>query len=315
MKPWDAWVAHLGLAGMCLIWFGCGGSDIPDPDSDPHAAKGAAPPAASSPPPAVAETVTPAPEATAKPAPAVPAAKPEPAPAEAVAKTEPVPAPAEPKKVEAGPAPEPKAQTPSATTEMLALGSAPKPPAAPPNVDGAQANQAPVAPDNGIQNASGAGAAAQQHPPANFRDPVSATMSFLAALKAKDLDVLAEATALHAPTEATGKNQNLFSAILDQSLSPEDLEELVKSLDGYRIVGQNTPKSTGRIGIILAKQEGTSTMLRHVDVRHEKKGWKVVDISGKREMERPIVRPRMPGYGGAWSPSLRFLIASRIAFL
>jgi hypothetical protein len=135
----------------------------------------------------------------------------------------------------------------------------------------------------------------------SFTNPYLATMSFLNALKAKDLDRLAEATALHAPVEAQGKNQKLFAAILDQSLSDEDLTELAKSMDGYQIVGQNTPKSSGRLGIILMKPEGTSQMIRTVTTRHEKKGWKVVDISGKRELEKPIVPVRVPGmrgYGG-----------------
>jgi hypothetical protein len=132
----------------------------------------------------------------------------------------------------------------------------------------------------------------------NFTNPYYATQSFLNALKAKNLDRLAEATALHAPVEATGKNQKLFQAILDQSLSDEDLAELAKSMDGYQIVGQNTAKSSGRLGIIVMKPEGTSQMTRTVTTRHEKKGWKVVDISGKRELEKPIAIPRMGGMRG-----------------
>jgi len=133
--------------------------------------------------------------------------------------------------------------------------------------------------------------------PANYTSPYGATIAFLTALKAKDLDRLADATALHAPTEAKGKNQKLFAAILDQSLADEDLEEFSKNLDGYQIVGHNDPKSTGRLGIIIAKAEGASQMIRTVETRHEKKGWKVVDISGKRELEKPIAMPRMRGMG------------------
>jgi hypothetical protein len=132
----------------------------------------------------------------------------------------------------------------------------------------------------------------------SFTNPYVATMSFLNALKAKDLDRLAEATALHAPTESKGKNQKLFAAILDQSLSDDDLQELAKSLDGYQIVGQNQAVSTGRLAIIVMKPEGTSQMIRAITTRHEKKGWKVVDIGGKRELEKPIMNVRMPGMGG-----------------
>ena len=38
MKTSRAWSARLAIAGACLVWAGCGGSDVPDPDSDSHAA-------------------------------------------------------------------------------------------------------------------------------------------------------------------------------------------------------------------------------------------------------------------------------------
>src|SRR5947209_5082083 len=44
-KPMTSWNARryaLGLAGLCLTWVGCGRSDVPDPDSDSHAATGSA---------------------------------------------------------------------------------------------------------------------------------------------------------------------------------------------------------------------------------------------------------------------------------
>ena len=68
----------------------------------------------------------------------------------------------------------------------------------------------------------------------------TAAAAFLAALQAKNPDMLAQATALRAPTEASPKYQKVFTAILEQSLAPEDLDELAKKLEGYTIIGQNT---------------------------------------------------------------------------
>ena len=367
MKPWNSWVAHLGMAGVCLLGVGCGGGKATSPEADSQAANDATP----------APLVRPADDAP---------AKTEAASAEPATTTEPVA--------------EAKTETPSATTEMLALGNAKAPagsdsgsgagggsnasstpggsagspppsggsggsagipgptggsaapsggsggpntnsiPAAPPTGGSGGSNTSTMPPTtpppgggsggpntNSIPPPTGGSGGPGMDPAAlaqnraalgndfvpfngdqadpagggakdNFTTAFDATSSFLAALKSKNLSRIAEATALHAPTEASGKNQKLFAAILDQSLSDEDLDEFVKNMDGYQIVGMNQPKSTGRIGITLAKAEGTSQMLRTVTVRHEKKGWKVVDISPRREIEKPIVMPRMRGMGG-----------------
>src|SRR3954447_4408853 len=100
MKPWNAWVASLGCAGLCLALVGCGGSKDSESDLGAMAAEGgvATPPPASAPPAAV-EPEAPAPLAEAPaPEPATPAPsetaaapKPEaaPAPAESAAMTKP----------------------------------------------------------------------------------------------------------------------------------------------------------------------------------------------------------------------------------
>ena len=90
--------------------------------------------------------------------------------------------------------------------------------------------------------------------PADFHSPQGAVKAFLSALKAKDLDRLNEATALRAQREASSaKNQELFKKIFDLSLSDSELDELAKKLDGYTIAGENPPKSTGRVDVILQK--------------------------------------------------------------
>jgi hypothetical protein len=117
--------------------------------------------------------------------------------------------------------------------------------------------------------------------------------SFLNAVKAKDAERLAEATALRAPTEASPRYQKIFTAIVEQSLTPEDLDELAKKLEGMNIIGQNQAKSSGRLGIIIGKngQQSGESLQRTITVRKEKSGWKVCDISGQREFE-PFGRRR-----------------------
>jgi len=106
--------------------------------------------------------------------------------------------------------------------------------------------------------------------------------------------VVAFLTALHAPYEAKPKNRALFTAILEKSLSEEDLNELATKLDGFQIVDHNLP-STGRMGIILMKPGvNGARLIRTITARHEKAGWKVVDISGQGELEKPILIPRIP---------------------
>ena len=116
----------------------------------------------------------------------------------------------------------------------------------------------------------------------------------VAALKAKDLTRLADATALRAPQEAKGiKNQKLFASINDGSMTEDDLSELANKLEGYTIMGQNDVKSTARVGIILGKNERNGDQyLRTVTVRREKTGWKVADISGQGVIESGMPKAR-----------------------
>ncbi len=121
--------------------------------------------------------------------------------------------------------------------------------------------------------------------------------AFLKALKAKNAERLAEATARRAPTEASGpKNQKLFASILEQSLTEDDLNDLANKLEGYQVVGNNTPKSTGKYALILGKAgKNGESYRRTITTRHEKDGWKVTDISGVGKVEKPIVGGRMRG--------------------
>ena len=71
-----------------------------------------------------------------------------------------------------------------------------------------------------------------------------------------------------------------------------------KKLDGFTFAGTNAAKSSGQLGVIVTKQEGTSLLRRTLTMRHEKAGWKVQDISGQGEIEKPIIMPRMRGGTG-----------------
>jgi hypothetical protein len=105
--------------------------------------------------------------------------------------------------------------------------------------------------------------------------------AFLSALRAKDRDRLAEATALRSSTEATSeKKKELFGKIVDQSISDSELDEIAKQLDGFQFAGENAVKSTGRQGVIITKPSDDGGYLsRTVTVRKERKGWGVMDIS------------------------------------
>jgi hypothetical protein len=139
------------------------------------------------------------------------------------------------------------------------------------------------------------GGAGVDNSPADFHSPTGAVRAFLSALRAKDLDRLNEATALRAQVEASTKNQELFKKIFDLSLSDSDLDDLAKKLEGYQVAFENPAQSTGRIDVILQKQDRNSNgsyFRRKVTVRHEKKGWGVLDIAGAQEFKPLNVMPR-----------------------
>ena len=126
--------------------------------------------------------------------------------------------------------------------------------------------------------------------PADTSSPLGAVRTFLNALKAKDADRLSEATAQRAARESSGKNQEIFTKILEVSLSDTELDDLAKKLEGYQIAGENPPKSTGRVDVVIQKSgENGSYYRRRVTARREKKGWGVLDISPEQ---------RFPAMGG-----------------
>lgn len=129
----------------------------------------------------------------------------------------------------------------------------------------------------------------------NFHTPAGAVTAFLNALKARDKDQLKEATALRAPTEAVEKHRKIFSEIIDGSISDDDLDNIAKSFDGFKIGMTLNAKSTRRIGVTIIKRtSGSGYLQRTVQARHEKEGWKVVDIDQLLNF-KPIMQMSRPG--------------------
>ena len=139
----------------------------------------------------------------------------------------------------------------------------------------------------GAMAGQGPGGANADNGPADTHTPTGAVRAFFNALKAKDRDRLAEATALRSQTEAaTTKNQELFAKIVDMSISDAELDDLAKKLDGFHVAGENAVKSTGRQGVYIDKSNDKGDTSRvTVTVRKEKKGWGVMDISSATEFK------------------------------
>ena len=83
------------------------------------------------------------------------------------------------------------------------------------------------------------------------------------------------------PSEATSsKNREIFGKILEVSLSDSEIDDLAKKLEGYQITGENPPRSTAKVDVVIQKSgQNGSYLRRRVTARHEKKGWGVLDIS------------------------------------
>ncbi len=147
----------------------------------------------------------------------------------------------------------------------------------------------------------GAGGANRDVGPADIRSPDGAVRSFLFALRGRDKDRLAEATALRAQTESSSeKSKELFGKIVLGSISDAELDDIAKKLDGYHVAGENAVHSTGRRSIVIVKPTTeVGYLTRAVTVRKEKKGWGVMDIGGPTEF-RPTaggLRHRYTGTG------------------
>jgi hypothetical protein len=146
----------------------------------------------------------------------------------------------------------------------------------------------------GVPGSPGGGGGAA----ADFRNPISGAKAFLAALKAKDPELLSEAVALRSVTEAhTEKHRELFKAIREKALDPAELDDMAAAFEGMAVQDTNTPKSSGQLGVIVGKAKGKDRITRTLYMRKEKAGWKVMDVGGEREFITPIMGGRGRGTG------------------
>ena len=144
-------------------------------------------------------------------------------------------------------------------------------------------------------SSSGGGGNDSDGGPNAFQRPGTAVQAFLSAVKAKDKDRLSQATARRSVTEAVEKHQKIFAAILEQSISDEELDDMAKSLEGFQVQTVLQAKSTGRTGVVIGKMDNRDRLQRTVQVRLEKEGWKVLDLGGLIDF-KPVGTMRSP-YG------------------
>lgn len=146
----------------------------------------------------------------------------------------------------------------------------------------------------GMPGMPGGPGGADTNAPPNYMYPITGATTFLNAVKAKNKDRIADATALHAPKEAHNvAMQKLFSQIVDLSVSDAQVDDLAKALQGYTIMGTDLSVSSGRQKVVLGKSNGSNGQFRRtITMRREAKGWKVCDISGQSEIQgMGILRP------------------------
>jgi hypothetical protein len=147
---------------------------------------------------------------------------------------------------------------------------------------------------NGSPGGPGGGSAADAAE-GDFKTPLKGAESFLSALKAKDVQKLADATAKHAEFESSTAHRVLMKSILDASVNQADLDDLARSFDGMKVEGLGTRKSSGMVNVVVSKTEKSTSktssgsnqstsnyMNRTLYLRKEADGWKVQDYSGVR---------------------------------
>ena len=170
------------------------------------------------------------------------------------------------------------------------------------NIPGAYPGMVPGGP-GAMPGAAGIGGPGGANTPADYSTPQAAVQTFLAAIASKNPERITEAIALRAgtpqpgqPAETSVQYQKFFDMAHEGSLDASDLETIAKKFEGMNIQGQNTAKSSGRLGIIVGKSDKGDMLTRTITVRKEKSGWKVCDVSGQHET--PMMLRGTPGRTG-----------------
>ena len=125
----------------------------------------------------------------------------------------------------------------------------------------------------------------------DIANPMIAVTAFLTALKTGDRHRLAEIISIYvsAPTDdAAGETRRkLLAAIREETVSDADIKRLASAFEGYEIFGQQNAKSSGTLGVYVRKRVANGASLqRTITTRHEKKGWKILDFSKPKELEK-----------------------------
>ena len=119
----------------------------------------------------------------------------------------------------------------------------------------------------------------------DFTDPVKAVDSFLSAVKARNIDKIAESVANRAKADASSaKAKEMFNSIHERTLSDDDMAELADDLKDFKVQGMKPASSTGSREVLLSKRiqdektKRSYNLSRSVRVRKEKDEWKILDI-------------------------------------
>lgn len=119
----------------------------------------------------------------------------------------------------------------------------------------------------------------------DFSTPIKGAESFLSALESHDPVRIKEASAKHAENDAGKDHIAFFKAVLSESASTEDVQGVANELAGMKVMGTNTRKSSGMLGVIVGKQEDNKRTTRTLQLRQEKEGWKVQDIGAAKVLK------------------------------
>lgn len=139
--------------------------------------------------------------------------------------------------------------------------------------------------DSGYPGAEGSGLGGADSNEPDYSDAVKGAQTFLAAVRSKDVERIADAVALRSvsPEEGSARYKKTFQAILDRSVEPQVMDEIYEAFKEMKVVGSNNIKSSGSRGIIVGHQSDKQEYItRTLTMRREKAGWKVLDISGIR---------------------------------
>jgi hypothetical protein len=124
----------------------------------------------------------------------------------------------------------------------------------------------------------------------DFANPMTAVTTFLTALKTGDRHRLAEIISIYVsvPTAAAGETRRkLLAAIREETVSDAKIKGLASAFEGYEIVGQQNVKASALIGVYVRKRVANGpSLLRTINARHEKKGWKILDFSEPKQLEK-----------------------------